>query len=195
VSEPAAIQANKGFYRGDAYLLLIFLSDANDGTTNLTASYFHERLVEMKGRDRKKVMAYAANWTPDCGAQNQDPGHEAPTKFKEFIDLTGGSVFSLCSPDYGSHLAKIGVETTKKISRRVIPLNGVPDLGTLEVKYGSQVIPSDYERGWSYEPDRVALILSGELDLKPEPGAQLTIRFVPVVLANVQNGQTKTLGQ
>jgi hypothetical protein len=194
VADPAALQANRGFYRGDAYLLLIFVTDAEDATLQLSPTLLRSTLVQMKG-DASKVMAHAATWTPNCGAANQDPDHKAPTKIHEFVQSTDGSVFSLCEADYGASLAKIGIETTRRISRRVINLNAVPDINTLEVKYGSQTIPADFDHGWTLDPDRTALILSGDLTLHPEPGAQLTIRFVPLDYVDAQNGRTNIIGK
>lgn len=183
VMNPSVLQTNRGFYRSDAHLLVIFITDAEDATTELSSSLLHRELVDLKG-DASKVMAYAALWTPSCGAANQDPDHKAPERIEDFVNKTDGSIFSLCESNYGASLAKIGIEASQRINRRVINLNGVPDLRTVEVKYGSQVIPPDFDHGWTYDANRVAIILSGDLNLKPEPGAQLSIKFIPVELVN-----------
>jgi hypothetical protein len=192
LTDSSALQANQGFYRPEAYLLLVFLSDANDGSPTMTPSEFRETLVSLKQSDASKIMAYSANWTPACGAANIDPDKEPPTNFDEFIRSVGGKSFSLCTSDYGDDLAKIGIETAKRISRKVIRLSATPDIYTIEVRYGSQIVKPDHKKGWSYDPVQVAIILSEELDVKPEEGAKISIRFIPVVLANTQTGGTVT---
>lgn len=137
-------------------------------------------MVNFKGGDPKKLAAYAvlANpKIPTCEGEGVEP-----TLIRDFIRLIGGKEFSLCDPKFGQNLAGIANDILDKIEM-VIRLKQRPVVSTIVVKFGTQIIPNAPGTGWVYDPQRNALILGKDLQLKPEPkGTQIEVKFVSAIL-------------
>ena len=102
-----------------------------------------------------------------------------PTKLEAFARQAGGSIFELCSDDYGEPMARAAESLVNKAS--TISLTQIPDLSTLELKFGSQVIPEDPVYGWSYNVETNQIFLGAKMDLEPEPkGTSVQFFYEPV---------------
>ncbi|MCB9027405.1 MAG: VWA domain-containing protein [Bdellovibrionaceae bacterium] len=185
---PLVNGANKGFYRPEAYLAVVFITDAAIAGP-LTGKTTYDFLLSLKQNDKDKLAAYAAIIPHD------NPNHCVTddlwntnnlNRFLEFLDFFensgwGKNYFDLCSDDYGKDLARIGKDLENKIEM-FIPLKEFPVLETMVVKYGRQVIPQDADYGWSYVAERTGILLGRELKLTKQKGAVLTINYLPAKL-------------
>jgi hypothetical protein len=192
ISSQLAQGSNAGFYRPDAYLALIFITDADDSSPNLSPEELYSTLLAAKG-DRSKIMAMGAIVPIEANTCARDPSGP-PYRITKFLTLVSGNILNLCSTDFGGDLAQIAVKMSEQVSRQVVRLPAVPDPTTIEVKFGSQVIPPDIKKGWAYDPRDQSIVIGSGAELKPEPNAKISIRYVPVDISNERNGRTKRIG-
>lgn len=182
LTQPLVNGVNNGFYRDDAYLVLVFITDAVDQSI-FSADDMKRFLVGLKKGDPNKVLAYGSIVpTLSSGNCSRDGGSsQTPIKIEKFIQSLSGSYFSLCDPDFGSKLANIGQDLVDKIEF-FTPLKVYPDVHTIEVKYGDYVVPNHPYKGWSYDPRRVGVRIGKEIEIPDKyqvKGAELKISFTP----------------
>lgn len=166
---------NQGFYRPNAHLALVFVTDSDD-QSRLSASDLHKFLLQLKGNDPTKIIVYGVH-VPSNVRNCDRSGEPSPQKLEEFFRLTKAQTFSLCEPDFGLKLAALGADLVRKVGS-ILYLTRAPQPQTIVVTFGSQVIPNDPKKGWVYDPTRNALVFGEDLDLKPEPtGTQVQVSF------------------
>lgn len=168
---------NKGFFRQDALLVVFFITDTED-QGQVSPANAYNGLVSFKSGDPKKLVSYAVLADPtNCAGEGMQPN-----LIRDFLRLTNGKEFSLCDPKFGQNLASIANDILDKIEM-IIRLRQRPVVSTITVKFGTQTIPNDPAIGWVYDPQRNAIIISKDLELKPEPkGTQLEVRFIAAIL-------------
>lgn len=180
LTSPLDTTMNLGFHRKDAYLAVIFLTDADD-QGNYSARDFHQELVKIKG-NTDKVLGYGVIRTL-ATAKSCDGMEEIYGKNEEFLSLVvnGGktqkNVLSFCSTDYGTKLAEFARDIVSR-SAGTVKLNRVPKVETIKVTYGTQVIPNDAAEGWVYVPSTNSLRLAAGIKWEDQgPNVGLTVDF------------------
>lgn len=129
LSEEMLNGPNAGFYRQEAHLAVIMITDANDDSPNFDETNLQGFLDQIKKGRSEKYSTYAvlANPTDEGVSCKTDPSG-APDRINNFIKITNGQKFSLCDRDYGKKLARVGSEiTAKAVFNRVVELTNVPD--------------------------------------------------------------------
>lgn len=179
---------NPGFIRPDAHLAVIMITDANDDSPIAPNALYYD-LVRAKGRDRSKVSTFGVLAGTNCAADPDGP----PTRIADFLRLSGGKAYNLCDPKFGDNLADVGNTIREKASRMKIDLSSLPEEGTLSVKFGGQEVPNNAAKGWTYDPDTVSIIISGEAELKGPDGSKLEISYVPVDPRHIGTDRVKTV--
>lgn len=176
LTPPQLTGPNVGFYRADAYLAVIFLTDADD-QSQMSAADFYKFLVNLKGGDPSKIIAYGVN-IPSADKTCSRSGEPEPQKLEAFYKLTAAKTLDLCDVDYGTKLAALGDDLVRRVGS-VLYLTRPAQPDTIKVTFGSQVVPNDVKTGWIYDPSRNGLIFGDEIDLKPEPpGTQVEVDFI-----------------
>ena len=198
--KPEINQLNQGFYREDAHLALIFITDADDAGL-ISPEEFYSELKKAKGGDKSKLLLSGAlplekTCTRDDDLLKSDGrGGATPTDpVHMFRLLRKGQMFSLCSPKLGEQLAEFGDRLTEKVGRKVIFLPDDPDEPTIKVSYGSQEIPQSYAHGWSFFPNQRKIELSGKLAIKHEKDAHITVEYRAIHEANLRGGRVRVIG-
>ncbi|MBK7843552.1 MAG: hypothetical protein IPJ71_07620 [Bdellovibrionales bacterium] len=181
LSEPNLSGANRSFYRSQAFLALVFVTDAAD-QSSMRADALYQFLMNLKSWDKDKLITYGVIVpSADDICQRDDPAMK-PLSIEEFLHMTKGLSFSLCAPDFGDRLGAIGDDLVKKVGM-FIPLKQLPVVSTIRIRYGKQDIPEDLKRGWSYDPERVGINLGAGIELEEQsPGTDLEIGFIPALL-------------
>ena len=176
LTAPLLTGVNKGFYRPDAYLAIVFLPDADD-QSRVSAGVFHKFLLGLKGGDPDKIISYGV-YIPSTVSNCTRSGEPIPRKLEEFFKLTKGTTFGLCDADYGMKLAELGADLVRRVgSLLYLSRPAVPE--TIKVTFGSQTIPNHPDLGWIYDPTRNALIFGEQIELLPEPtGTEIEVDFI-----------------
>jgi hypothetical protein len=206
---PALTQAqNADFYRADANLAIILLTDADDSTPNLTASQLRDQLVALKGGNADMVSVYAIlsigkSCPVDPGRVEDDGTIRDPINIQGLVEMTGGSIANLCQTsedNFGSQLAKIGSSIESKGSSLVlIPLSLRPDPTTFQVVY---ILPNGkvvyLVAGDAYSYDEISNQIQIHRDsavIAANPGGQVKIAFTPLDPLRVRTGRVHRIGR
>lgn len=179
LTPPLVNGANKGFYRPDAHLAVIFLTDSDDQSP-LSPADFYKFLLGLKGGDASKIMIYGAN-IPTTDKMCSRSGEPEPKKLEALYAIakvTPTQTLGLCDVDFGLKLADLGNDLVRRIGNLLF-LSRPAQPHTIKVTFGSQTIPNDPKTGWVYDPVRNALLFGDDIDLKEEPpGTQIEVDFI-----------------
>lgn len=108
LTEPMLSTKNAGFYRRDAHLAIVFITDAEDQSANMTTSKMQNFLVNLKNGTSARVLTYGiladSRMNPRC---TKDDQNFDPVKITDLIRLNNGKIFDLCDPDWGKKLEVI----------------------------------------------------------------------------------------
>lgn len=190
-------EKNQGFYEKDAYLAVIFLSDADDVTPGLSGEEFYQRLVDLKDGDRSKVIIAAAlpnlnNKSESCKTDGRGPLQAFPA----LLAKSGALYADLCSDNFGVELAKFGQYLIQRIGSQEIQLPFTPDVTTLVVSYGSaesteaeRIILSPGNSGYFFDADTNKVLISAELKVERIQGGVVFVKAAPANLGNYKNGR------
>lgn len=204
---PALSGKNDGFYRKDAHLAVVMITDADDATQDLTPDLLARQLVELKGGNHKMVSGYAALAVNGC---RTDPGSEVrdengkvlrvnpPVNILDFVQLTGGSYMNLCDERFGDKLGVIGRSIQEKANAQMhIQLKKRPDISTLKVTYvvKGQILELVPGEGYSYIEDQNEILIHGDYPvIASAPGGEIKIDFTPINWAKYKQGHVKHAG-
>lgn len=175
---------NAGFLRKNAYLAVIFITDADDQSyTNSPVDTF-DFLVNLKGAKRQ-VLSYGIVVPSGVTGCPRDDGNTPPRKIEAFLSMSvnaGGApaknVMNLCDPQYGQKLAGLSKDMIRNLNG-VIKLNKAPVISSIKVFYGTQEIPPGIDDGWYYDPKENAVILGDNvvMDPKQPDGSAVKVTF------------------
>lgn len=173
LSPPLVGGVNGGFYRQDAFLGMIFITDAEDQSPKVSAQDFWDFLLTLKGRKDRLAAFGVIVPVLDNRSCSRDDDSMRPMRLEQFLSLANwdpnqSNVFNLCDPAFGNNLTSIGDILVKAVGN-IIFLSRPPILSTIKVQYGSQMIPADPKLGWSYDPARNALILGNDIVWTTQP--------------------------
>ncbi|HEY0839518.1 MAG TPA: choice-of-anchor D domain-containing protein, partial [Vulgatibacter sp.] len=154
---------NLGFYRPDAKLSVIVVSDEDDHSPKAPSYYsaFFQGLKGQGNADRVQVHSVVGQ---GCGA-----AAEEGVRYMDVTRATGGLVLPICSNDWGSILGQLAEQTFG--NRLRFPLTGTPE-GSIEV-----TVDGSRTSAWTYDSAKNEVVFS-ESDAPPA-GASITIRYIP----------------
>lgn len=161
LSPPIATTHNAGFLRSDAVLLLIFVSDENDGSPRMV-SFYADFFLALKNGDPALVKGIAIIGDVPAGCATATGG----LRYDALVSQVGGDVVSICSTDWSATLSQISRSAFGL--RASFTLSGVPNPSTIEVRVDG-VITS----GWTYDDEHNRVVF----DQLPPQGASIEIRY------------------
>lgn len=128
---------NKGFFRPNANLSVIILSDEDEDAPSGAPTKPEEVISSFNSiwADQKYLSVYGMIIVPGDVSCLMSQGNSG--KFGMSVDklarLTGGIVGSICEADYGRALQKVGQNVRKLLD--YVELRGTPDKGEVEVTF------------------------------------------------------------
>lgn len=162
---------NAGFYRDEAHLAVVIITDAEDQSVGVSARDTYQFLTNLKGRPEKLLSFGVIVPSLDDRNCGRDTTTHRPLRIEEFLKLSGQgleNVFNLCDPKFADNLVKVADYLVRSVGN-VIYLSRSPILETIRVTFGSQVVPADPDKGWSYDPLKNALILGQDVEWSTQP--------------------------
>lgn len=175
LTPPVVNKENAGFYRPEAALAVIFITDAEEQSKNFSPEQFYQFLVGLKGR-RDLVLLYAAI-VPSTDEKCPRDDSQTPVRLEQLLQIGNGLGFNLCDPDYGEKLRGISNDLLDRVGR-VLLLRRAPAVGTIEVRFGTQVIPNDPLKGWTFDPLRNAVVFSRSIEFSEQPpGTEVEVSY------------------
>lgn len=178
LSEPLLSGKNAGFLRESAHLSVILLTDAEDQST-VGASEVAGHLKNLKGTAGVSTFAIMAPSTVTDGDCHKDDTNQPAVRIEEFLQLTGGSAFNICSPNWMPATQAIAEKIAVSINRTV-RLPTEPVLSTVEVMHGdTKIVGGDVQGGWIYDAKTTSIVIGEAFDFAKEGSKELVIKFVP----------------
>ena len=163
---------NAGFFRADADLVVIVLSDEDEGSSGSTDVDRPEAVIAAVADAlgaQKVLTGFAVIVQPGdkaCYAAHETLGGHYGEVLAEFAAKTNGETGSICATDYGPTLASIGKRVREGIKFAVLSATPVPE--TVELT----VAPPDSSLTWTLA-DRTLRFVHA-----PAPGTKITVRYV-----------------
>lgn len=163
---------NAGFFREGADLVVIVLSDedeGSDGSNALQPSLLVEHFKNTIGAN-SRFTGFGILVQPGdsaCLASQQPTGGKVGNYVSSFAALTGGLTGSICDNDYGPALAGIGLRV-RAVSRSVT-LKNLPMPETIQIRMN----PFDPDLTWVIEGQTI------RFNKTPKKGTRVDIMYVP----------------
>ena len=154
---------NEDFYRDDAFLSLVAVSDEPEQSVNSWSYYVGVFQALKSDPDDVKVHAVAGDYPSGCGTA------AAGTGYYEGTVATGGLFLSICATDWASHLEDLAAESVAINDSFELSQPAVP--GTIEVEVDGNARTT----GWYYDASTNSVVF--ETDLIPSGGSQVEIFY------------------
>ena len=167
---------NKGFLRPNAKLVVIIITDSDDQGQGKVQDAV-DNLINLKQGNRSKLAVYSglASVVKSCGSS----GEPYPNRLLEFTNLIGGSWFNLCDIGFSSKIKEIGEEISQNYDITII-LNRRPKIETVQVWYGSMLVPSHPETGWVFDIEKNTISIGPKFDFSTQPqGTKFKVVYTP----------------
>ena len=149
--------ANDFFYRDEARLVLVYVSDENDQSPGEVRSLYLEWFLALKGDDPSLLMAAAivgidplTGEAADCEKPGDGmfEGAADGRRYKRLVDSTiGGVSGSICQADFSEVVGAIGTAAASLVAR--FPLAEEPRPETVEVRLFVPGTPAFFGDGYA----------------------------------------------
>ncbi len=192
VPSTAPTPPNPGFFRDDAALFVIMVSDEDDESFGPTG-YYHRVVEAYKGAGNEALISVSAIVSPPdeppCFEPTRGEANRPGERYAELARLSGGELASICS-EFSEALSRLSNSAAGLQS--VFELTGAPQTGgpvdcpdvppapfcvrVQEVGAPEPVpIPEGTQAGWSYDSDRNAIVFG--VDVIPGAQANITVEY------------------
>lgn len=169
ITEPLRSGANEGFYRDDAKLAVIFLTDEDDQSIHEAAWYIS--FLDGLKADRDDIFVAAIVGDRGDGCQNvcADGPQEAKDgeKYLDVAAAFGGFEESICTCDLAPAMEQMGFESTYYV--RSFPLTQEPGAPSMLKVW----VDGEERGGWTYDSVENAIVF----DLAPLVGSEIVVRY------------------
>lgn len=163
--------ANHGFRRDDAALHLIFVSDGDDGSGEVLGGDAVGALVALLEDEAARTghPARASALVDDEGGACDEGDYDATPgpRFVAVAEATGGTVASICAPDFEAVAAALGDVAVEGAT--VFPLQAEPDPASVLVSIDGVRQTS----GWAVDSAAPAIVF----EVAPPLDAVVTVRY------------------
>lgn len=153
---------NSGFFRSDALLAIVVLSDEEDfsGSNTSVYSQFLDQLKPLfpggsRGWVFNSIIVPELNSTCKTFNEFASPGE----RYKALSEESGGAIESICSSDLTGALSSIRARIVEMLTE--YHLGKKPDLTSLHVFVNGVELPNDATNGWTYHPEGYTIKFHG----------------------------------
>ncbi|MBX3017494.1 MAG: VWA domain-containing protein [Bdellovibrionaceae bacterium] len=170
--------AHKDFFREDALLVLIFLTNEDDYSTGSTASYVNF-LNKLKPMYKNNQPSWIANFigvvSIDADCRTTADFKEAGLRYMDLVRASGGRNESICKTSLDQAVNNIRARIVEVMTD--FPLDRKPVLETLTVFVNGVKLAQDDKNGWSYFAEGNFIRFNGTA--VPSADAEILIDFKP----------------
>lgn len=166
---------NAGFYRDDAALSVIVISDEDDASRVTTVNEFVDWMVGLK--ERPEQVSFSSIVGPPGGCDGR--GGTA-VEGKDYLRITaevGGIAWPICDDNWSQVLEDLGIQVAGL--QREFYLSAVPVEDSIEVWVETEEGRDDYDRevDWTYSRSRNSVKFN---TLVPDPYAEVFVSYEPL---------------
>lgn len=160
---------NAGFYRPDAGLSIVVISDEDDQSRHPSLSEFISWMLTVKAEPA--VATFSSIVGPDRGCATADAG----TTYLEVTRQVGGIEWSICDSDWSTVLTELGLQAAGL--KREFFLSSLPVEDTIVVSVlepDGDLIDFERDADWTYSRSRNSVTF---LQYVPEPLADVLVDY------------------
>ena len=179
-------QANKGFLRQYARLVVIMMSDEEDQSPG-AVDYYVDFLKQLKGPRNKDLLSTSIITGVDrdgdvknppnatgCGGSSSGSGADPAVRYLDMFKKIGnGLAFSICNADWGTNMQKLGLDAFVAVIEYYLSRQADPT--TIKVTVNGNSVSNDPVNGYSYDPNTNSIVFgSGAV---PPKGATIEVDY------------------
>ncbi len=143
---------NAGFFRSDALLVVIVVTNEEDGSSGSPADYvsFLDTIKPRTPMGDRNWVFHMIGVTGATGENCSTYGNytEPGYRYMQLVDSSGGAKTTICTGDFAAALD--GVEKRIYDTASRFYLDRVPVVSSIEVMINGNKIPNDPINGWTY---------------------------------------------
>lgn len=164
---------NKGFYRPEAVLSVIYVSDEPDQSPR-PVSFYIDFFRKLKSSDPQRLLRASAVVGPERRGCASPSGSAGPgPRYRKVADELGGEKVEICDSSWSNTLNKLGIasfgyQSEFKLTRPALD-------SSISVRIGTKAIPRDPVNGWSYVKSTNTVIFSRSFI--PDPNQPIKISY------------------
>ncbi len=163
---------NFGFLRPLAELVMIVISDEDDGT-RLSLPVLRDFYRSLKRRPEQVTMHAIAYPTTTLEFCEDKLFGQSGTRYEWMARELGGRFLNICREDWDAILQDLGLDIFTPITEWDLPRQA--DASTIVVTIDGRPIPEDNDNGWTYDFGANSVEFHGTA--RPGPGAEIRIRY------------------
>ena len=163
---------NYGFVREDATLHIVFVSDEDDQSDELSRADFVEFLTTVRGSADMVGVSSFVSPNPVCPSANA-PGDD----YVRVTNEVGGLFWSICNEDWDSGLDIVaGLTVSFPSVYRRFYLNSLPVAGTIDVWVDQDDMQYEFEEelDWDYDVVTNSILFHEYI---PSPFAEVNVKY------------------
>ena len=168
----AAPGGTTGFFRADAKLVIIYVTDEPDastslsyggGSTTMAPSDYSAHFLSLKSTpELVAAHAVAGDYPSGCTSNG---GAQFGDGYYDVVNDLGGTFMSICATDFGAQMDTLARES---MAIQIFYLNNNPIESTISVEVDSTIVTS-----WSYDTTINAIVF----DTAPEEGSSIRVTY------------------
>lgn len=169
--------AHKDFFREDALLVLIFLTNEDDYSTGSSASYvnFLNALKPSSNGQTSWIANFIGVVSIDSDCSTTADFKEAGLRYMSLVEASGGRNESICKTSLAQAVQNIRARIIEVMTD--FALKRKPVVDTITVFIDGVKLAQDYVNGWSYYAEGNFIRFNGTA--VPSAAAQVVIDFKP----------------
>lgn len=172
--------ANAGFYRADAGLHVVVISDEHDSSELTSEDEFLDWITTLKWGDDQLTFSSIVSEDPLC-----EGAYSVGEEYIRYTDEVGGIFWSICNQDWVTVLQQLGLQSVETSHEYYLSKLPVPGTIRVVVSDGSSNFVFLEDIDWTYNPVRNSVTF---LEFVPGDGMVVTIDYE--VNTGVASGST-----
>ena len=161
---------NKGFFRSNSHIALLFVSGNPEGSPR-TMAYYTDKFRKLRAPNAQDLIRTSTISGSLSGCRNKSVSAKPTPRFYQMAKLFGGVRLSICSAQW------VGMSTGTMTYgyRHVFYLSKKTLAKHIQVKVDGKIIPQSPIKGWQYQKGRNAVFF--EYSNHPPPGSKIDITY------------------
>ncbi len=168
----------RGFFRDDALLVMIILSDEEDQSSLSTTAYkdfFNQLKQQVDPKDQRWILNFIGVLADNTACKVMNESSSVGSRYMELVAASKGIQRSVCSADLTAAVSDIKARIESVLTD--FRLGKKPDVTTLKIWINGKEVPESTENGWTYIPETNSIHFSGSYI--PPADADIKIDFTP----------------
>jgi len=166
---------NWGFYREDAALAVVVISDEDDQSRNKTVPEFIDWMIDLK--PQRQMVSFSSIVGPEGGCTGRGGKAVEGADYLRITREVGGIEWPICDDNWSQVLEDLGIQVSGL--QREFFLSAVPVEDSIAVWIETEAGEQDYDEGVDWEYSRVRNSVKFKAFV-PDPYSEIFIEYEPL---------------